>query len=144
MSDPISIIANQFPHIVIPIIENAKGKIDIIVFDWRFYPSVKGSTISKFNSAIFAAASRGVAVRCLVNSEDVVRRLLDSGCEAKKVHSKKLLHTKMLLVDDKTLVIGSHNYTQSAFALNHEASVLLEMPSIENDFVSYFNALWGV
>ncbi len=144
MAEPISIIANQYPHIVTPLIEGALHKIDIIVFDWRWYPTVKGSTISRFNNAILAAAHRGVAVRCLVNSDEVVKRLIDNGCDAKKVHSKKLLHTKMLLIDEQKLVIGSHNYTQSAFALNHEASVLLEMPSIDNDFVRYFNALWGV
>lgn len=144
MSEPVSIIASEFPKVVIPLIDSADNFIKIVVFDWRFYPTINGSQVSKFNQAIFNAVKRGVEVKCLVNNEGVKARLIAGGCQAKKFHSTKLLHTKMLFVDDKKLVIGSHNYTESAFGANCEASVLVEMPSENNDFVKYFNALWGV
>lgn len=142
--EPVSIIANQFPKVVIPLVESADHFIKIIVFDWRWYPSRNGSLVSHFNHAICEAVKRGVQVQCLVNNLGVRDRLLAAGAEAKVLHSKKLLHTKMLLVDNVKLVIGSHNYTESAFGANEEASVLVQMPSEENDFVKYFNALWGV
>lgn len=142
--EPVSIIANQFPKVVIPLVESANKSIKIIVFDWRWYPAVAGSEVSKFNQAICKAAKDGVEVKCLVNNVGVRDRLLLAGCNAKILHSKKLLHTKMLLVDDYKLVIGSHNYTKSAFGANEEASVLVQMSSEDNDFVKYFNALWGV
>lgn len=144
MSDPVAIIAQDFPKYVIPLIEQAKESIRVIVFDWRWYPTIKGSTVSQFNSAILDAGRRGLNVRCLVNNDDVMRRLTSNGVLAKRLHSKKLLHTKMLLVDDIMLVLGSHNYTQNAFSFNEEASILVEMPSRENDFVKYFEALYGV
>lgn len=144
MMAPQAIIAQRFPKIVIPLIEAARYSIKVIIFDWRFYPSVQGSSVSKFNAAIFSAASRGVDVRALVNNDAIAERLKNSGCKARRLHSKRMLHTKMLLIDDKLVVIGSHNYTQHGFALNEEASVLVEMPSTDNDFVKYFAALWGV
>ncbi len=142
--EPVAIIAQDFPRVVIPVIENAKESISIIIFDWRWYPSIQGSQVSKFNRAICEAVKRGVVVRCLVNNRDVEGRLLSAGCQARLLHSKKLLHTKMLLVDDVKLVIGSHNYTQSAFSANEEASVLVTMPDRDNNFVKYFTALWGL
>ena len=138
-----AIIAQRFPKIVIPVIEAARHRIVIIVYDWRWYPTVGGSTVSQFNAAIVKAAKRGVAVRALVNNDGVVDRLRSHGIDAKRLISKRMLHTKMLLIDDIFLVIGSHNYTQHGFSLNEEASVLVEMPSADNDFVRYFEGLWG-
>lgn len=141
---PQAIIAQRYPQVVIPLINSALHSIRVIVFDWRFYPTVQGSSVSKFNAAIFSAALRGVSVRALVNNDAIAERLKSAGCEARRLHSKRMLHTKMLLVDDTKLVIGSHNYTQHGFSLNEEASVLVEMPDVDNDFVKYFEALWGV
>lgn len=142
--EPVAIIANEFPKVVIPLVESALQSINIIVFDWRWYPTINGSEVSKFNQAICAAAKSGVEVKCLVNNEGIKARLLSAGCDAKLLHSKKLLHTKILIVDDVKVVIGSHNYTQSAFGSNEEASVLVTMPDADNSFKKYFNALWGV
>lgn len=144
MIEPQAIIAQRFPAVVIPLIENAKESVRIIVFDWRWYPTISGSPVSRFNSAITAAAARGVSVRALVNNDGVIARLASAGCKARRLHSKRMLHTKLLLVDDTVVVIGSHNYTQHGFSLNEEASVLVEMSTRDNDFVKYFEALWGV
>lgn len=142
--EPVAIIAQRYPQIVTPVIEQARHSIRVIVFDWRFYPTVEGSSVSKFNAAILAAAKRGVEVRALVNNDGVIARLASAGCKARRLHSKRMLHTKLLIVDDRLVVIGSHNYTQHGFALNEEASVMVEMPEPQNDFVRYFEALWGV
>lgn len=144
MHEPVAIIAQQFPKVVIPLIENAKESIRIIVFDWRWYPSISGSPVSKFNASIVSASSRGVDVRALVNNDAVLERLKSVGCSGRRLHSKRMLHTKMLLIDDVGLIIGSHNYTQHGFGMNEEASVYTILSSKDNDFVKYFEALWGV
>jgi len=139
-----ALIAQRFPKVVIPLLNEAKESIKIIVYDWRFYNTQPSHAVSLFNMAIARACGRGVSVRALVSSDTVIENLKKIRCEAKRVHSKKLLHTKMLLIDDKLVIIGSHNYTQNAFSLNHEASILVELENNENDFTKYFNALWGV
>jgi phosphatidylserine/phosphatidylglycerophosphate/cardiolipin synthase-like enzyme len=144
MQNPVAIIGSQFPKIVIPLVQNAKKSIRVIIFDWRWYPIVGGSSVSQFNSAVVSAVTRGVSVRALVNNNAVAERLKSHGCEARLSYSKKMLHTKMLLIDDTLLVIGSHNYTQHGFELNDEASVLVDLEAVQNDFVTYFENLWGV
>ena len=143
-TEPVAVIGSKFPDIVIPLLDAAKHSVRVLVYDWRFYPTISGSPVSRFNAAVFAAVARGVGVRALVNNDAVAARLRVAKCDARVLHSARLLHTKMLLVDDTQLVIGSHNYTQNAFSLNEEASVLVTLPSSENDFASYFDALWGV
>jgi len=141
---PIAIIADKFPTLVIPLLDSAEETIDIVVYDWRFYKNQPANPVSLFNTALSRAVKRGVVVRCLVSSDVVVDQLNKIGCRARRLHSEKMLHTKMLLIDSLKLVIGSHNYTQNAFSRNEEASVFVNMASIDNDFVKYYNNLYGV
>lgn len=144
MESPTAIIAQQYPRIVVPLIEDAKESMRAVVFDWRVYPTQPGHPVSLFNQAIARAAKRGVDVRVLVANDGVAEMLKAHGLNVRRLHSKKLLHTKMMILDDTKIVLGSHNYTQSAFTMNEEASVLFDMPNRDNDFVKYFDALWGV
>lgn len=142
--EPLPIISKEFPQVAIRLIESAKESIDIVVFDWRFYKNDPANPVSLFNQAIARAARRGVYVRCLVQNDGVVDNLKILGCDARRITSKKILHTKLLVVDKLNIIIGSHNYTQHAFSSNHEASVLISMSARDNALVQYFNNLFGL
>ncbi len=142
--EPLPIISKDFPSVVVPLIELTTKSIDVVVFDWRFYKNDPACAVSLFNSAIARAVSRGVTVRCLVQNDGVVENLKRVGCDARKLHSKRILHTKLLILDKKRVIIGSHNYTQHAFTSNHEASICVELKSEENALVQYFNNLFGL
>jgi len=141
---PQAIIAHQYPKIVIPLLLAAKHSIDILVYDWRWYPTVTGSTVSQFNQAVVAAVKRGVQVRALVNNAEIALRLASHGIDARRLYSDRMLHTKMILIDGTKLIIGSHNFTERAFSLNEEASVLVEFSTENHDFSTYFENLWSV
>ena len=142
--EPIPIISKDFPKVVIPLIDSALFSIDIIVFDWRFYKHDPSSPVSLFNHAIARAASRGVTVRCLVQNKGIVDTLCSLGCDARQLASKRILHTKLLIVDNRRIVLGSHNYTQNAFTSNHEASIFFTMGQEKNAFTEYFSNLFGL
>jgi phosphatidylserine/phosphatidylglycerophosphate/cardiolipin synthase-like enzyme len=65
-------------------------------------------------------------VVALVNSDILCPFLRDQGILISKVETKKTMHVKMLIIDDYFLIIGSHNFTKSAFLLNHEISILTD------------------
>jgi len=142
--EPIAIIAKQFPKVVIPLVDAAQHSIRVLAFDWRFYPTQPGNPVSLFNMAIARAAVRGVQIRALVNNDAIVQALKKQGSDAKRLHSTKMLHSKLLIFDDTKVVIGSHNLTQHAFLMNEEASVLCEMAAADNEFSRYFDNLFGV
>jgi len=81
-------------------------------------------------------------VRAIVNSEDVACKLRKAGVDVKKFVSKHLLHCKLMIIDDKIVITGSHNYTQSAFEANFEISVILSELANISDFSNFFNNLW--
>ncbi len=138
-----ALIGPDFPKQVIPLLELVKHTVKIIVFDWRWYPHTTGTAIDKFNQAIIAAAKRNVKIQAIVNSNAISDILKKHNIQTKKVHTEKLVHTKMMILDDRCLIIGSHNYTQNAFSLNLEASAIIKLPSEDNEFSKYFDKLWS-
>jgi phosphatidylserine/phosphatidylglycerophosphate/cardiolipin synthase-like enzyme len=138
-----TIIGKQFPEKVIPLLNNAKNSVDIIIFDWRWYPQDPGSSAQLFSQSVIRAARRGVKVRVIANNQSIANILNQNGCFAKKLLNQKLVHVKLMIIDDEIVVTGSHNYTQSAFQVNLELSVILTQPECMADFKSFFNNLYG-
>jgi phosphatidylserine/phosphatidylglycerophosphate/cardiolipin synthase-like enzyme len=46
-----------------------------------------------------------------------------------------------MIIDDEIVVTGSHNYTQNAFQMNMELSVILTQPFDISEFSNFFNSL---
>jgi phosphatidylserine/phosphatidylglycerophosphate/cardiolipin synthase-like enzyme len=137
------IIGKEFPEKVIPLIDQAKGTIDVVVFDWRWYPQNPGSPVQLFNQSIARAIKRGVVVRAVANTPEIVGILNQIGARAKKLNTPKLVHAKFIIIDDQYLVIGSHNYTETAFLMNYEVSVIIEDENVIKRVKEFFNNLYG-
>lgn len=144
MTQITAIIGNQFSKKVIPLIDSVKLSIKIVVFDWRWYPSDPANPVQLFNQAIIRAKRRGVKIQVIGNCDDVLKILNNEGIEAKKAITRNLVHAKMIIFDDKDLVIGSHNFTQSGFTLNHEISSYISDCSNIKDYIRFFNSLWSL
>jgi phosphatidylserine/phosphatidylglycerophosphate/cardiolipin synthase-like enzyme len=50
-------------------------------------------------------------------------------------------HTKLVVIDRRYLLIGSHNLTQSALKFNHEASVRIDSAPLAEEALVYMNSL---
>lgn len=136
------IISREFPQKVIPLIKGAKKSIDIIVFDWGWYPDEIGEPIQIFNNALYNANKYGVKVRALVQKRLIKEILNRIGIETKLLHSKKLLHVKMMLIDGEIAVLGSHNYTKNAFNLNYEVSIITREENDLERLQEYFDNIY--
>jgi len=136
-----AIIGKQFPEKVIPLIEAAKDNIKIVVFDWRWYPNDPGNPVQLFNQSIVRAVRRGVKVEVVANCDAVVKTLQSVGVVAKKIISKNLVHAKLMIFDGRIVVVGSHNFTQSAFTMNHEISAVYDDPISASGFINFFDKL---
>lgn len=136
------IIGKEFPGKVIPLIEQTQNSIFIIVYDWRWYPDQTGTMIQKFNNAIIASARKGKKIRVITNYHYVDKILSRLNVEVKQISSKRTIHTKLMIIDNKTAILGSHNYTMNAFTINHEVSVILEDEQAVKRLSLYFENLW--
>lgn len=141
--EPTIIFGNQFNDIVLPLLADVDFNVDIVIFDWRFENKQVKSEISKFNTAIVSLAGRGIKVRAIVNNQTIADRLNGLGIRAKVWNKPNLLHTKLLILDKKNIVIGSHNYSESAFTSNAEISCFFSMFEDKNSIIDYFENLWS-
>lgn len=138
-----TIIGKEFPQKVIPLINEAKHSIDIIVFDWRWYPQNPGSPVQLFNQSLVRAIRRGVKVRVIANYSEIINILKSLGVEAKKLETKKLVHVKLMIIDNEIAVVGSHNYTESAFLMNYELSIILQGREELERIINFFRNLYA-
>lgn len=137
-----AIIGKQFPQVVIPLIDKAQKSIWIVVYDWRWYPNDPGHSVQLFNQAIIRAVRRGVKVSAVVNHKNILSVLRTNGIEAVILATKNIVHAKLMIIDDDILIIGSHNYTHSAFTHNLEISAVLPGCSAMPEFRKFFTDLF--
>lgn len=138
------LIGEQFPNKVIPLINEAKKSIQIIVFEWIWYPNNNTKSIQLFNQSIVRAKNRGVNIEVVANSMPIVKVLNELNIKARKLSTRKLIHSKVMIIDKKDVVIGSHNYTQNAFTSNFEVSVYMKEVENIKTLLTHFNYLYNL
>jgi len=139
-----TVSGREYPAHVMPLIEKAKKSIDIVVFDWRWYPQDPGASCQLFNQTIIRASRRGVKVRAIANSDEILRILRKEGCEAIRLRTAKLVHCKLMIIDKSIVITGSHNFTQSAFQMNLELSIIIDEGVPNDSFNLFFDNLWSL
>jgi len=107
-------------------------------------------TSEEMMDALISAKMRGVDVKVIMEKRidgnpDALAysRLLGSGvgvCWASQVF--KLTHSKIIIVDGRKALVGSHNLSYSALNTNREISLLVE-GGIVAELLSIFNSDWA-
>lgn len=121
---------------------DATSEIRLCAYAWRWYDSEPALPIQQFNVELLRAALRGVQVRVLVDTEAMARKFKLLGFEVRAVQPTRMLHTKAIVIDRHTLILGSHNLTKRANTDNYELSVALQDFEAVEQFINYFDRLW--
>ncbi|HMX44142.1 MAG TPA: phospholipase D-like domain-containing protein, partial [Elusimicrobiota bacterium] len=114
-------------------IDSARESVHLALYLFNVPPE-RASEPGRLLGALIRARRRGVGVEVLLDGgespfdpEDrnrvAVESLAQGGVDAAYVDGK-ILHAKVLVVDRKTLLLGSSNWTTAAFRSNVEADVL--------------------
>lgn len=72
---------------------------------------------------------------------EVVKLLQSKGITVYLDSPKRTTHAKIVVIDNRIVYIGSHNFTQSALKYNHEASVKIISPEIAERIMRYMEEL---
>jgi len=129
-------------------IDEAQNEIMMSIFSFKAgkhknsYPDVIASHLA-------GAVKRGVKVLVVLeNTEDKSdtlniqnrksgRFLEEKGIKVFFDSPRKTTHTKLILIDQRLIFLGSHNFTQSALKYNNEISVLLDRPDLAQNVRNY-------
>lgn len=135
------LIGREYPDEVIESVKNAKSSVRILMYDWRWYSSQPGARIQKLNQEIVKAVKRGVEVSAVLNNNSILNILKNNGIKAVVTNASRTMHSKMVIIDERILFIGSHNFTVNGFELNHEMSLKLEDQKIINRCNNFFRGV---
>lgn len=105
--------------------------------------------------AMEAAAARGVDVRAILDQDDggepyksffinrpLLERFKAGGVQVKFDEKDILLHSKVLVVDQSQVIVGSHNWTRTGFNNTHEMSVTADSAPVATEYQQRFDVLW--
>ncbi|MGB3112856.1 MAG: phospholipase D-like domain-containing protein, partial [Candidatus Omnitrophota bacterium] len=104
-------------------------------------PSEKGPLALLLND-LEEALDRGVSVEIYLNTrfpsemiaptldEKAFKRLKEKGANIDLVAQTYMLHDKLVIVDSRYVVEGSHNWSTQALRASHESSTLIDSPAL--------------
>jgi phosphatidylserine/phosphatidylglycerophosphate/cardiolipin synthase-like enzyme len=127
-----------------------KAKSEIIMSFFLFKAGVhKNSYPDRVLSHLAHAAQRGVRVMILLENSgghdlsldaqnSRTKQLLeDKGVKIYFDSPRKTTHTKLVVIDQRFVLLGSHNLTQSALKYNNEISMLIDRPELATEARTY-------
>lgn len=144
-----AILADQdfFPALI-QAIDGAKHEILMSIFSFKV-SGHKNSYPDQIVYRLEQAVKRGVNVSVVLettrNSDDdlnIQNRKTGKLLEKKGVRvyydsPRKTTHTKLTVIDQRLIFLGSHNLTQSALRHNNEISVVIDRPDMAVDVQNY-------
>ena len=104
----------------------------------------------RLSDAIQRAHQNGLTVRVISDNDKMedkgndVERLSLSGVDVRIDRSPEHMHHKFMVVDGRTVLTGSYNWTRSAETRNEENLVVLDDPVLAGRFAEEFNRIWNL
>jgi len=124
---------------IIPLIDNAQKYIYIPAFI---------ITHKELSEALINAKDRGIDVKIIIDATNPDGR----GSQIKNLRQNKIMvktenyagkmHSKTIIIDDKYLITGSMNFSNSGENKNDENVVILEDIRLANYYKGYFEYIW--
>lgn len=137
-----SLICSDFSSSLVESIEATKKCIEIVMFDWRWYENEPANKMQVINNALVRAVRRGVLIRSVTSSLEIVEILKSVGIQSKKIKTKRLLHSKLIIFDKEYICLGSHNFSISAMQSNIETSAIVHDAELCANYSQFFENLW--
>ncbi|MGP8154145.1 MAG: phospholipase D-like domain-containing protein [Smithella sp.] len=129
-------------------IDEAQNEIFISIFSFKT-SKCKNSCPDRILSHLAKAVKRGVKVKVIlettgnksdelnIQNKQTGKLLEEKGVNVFFDSPRKITHTKLVVIDQRLIFLGSHNFTQSALKYNNEISVLLDRPDLVKNVHNY-------
>ncbi|MEO1662632.1 MAG: phospholipase D-like domain-containing protein [Pseudomonadota bacterium] len=137
-------------------IEAATDSLSLMVFLGTDAAARPGGVAPDVLIDALEIASQTVQVRVILDQDDVddpylskvinlplLNRLEAAGIPVKFDEKNVLLHSKLLIADEASVLVGSHNWTRSGFNTTHEVSLRADQPDIARAYQARFDTLWA-
>lgn len=144
--------SNYFDE-VLACIDKSQRSVSIVVFEYFYAVGGQRNPVNFLTYALQRAKTRGVKVRVVINQKYRVKDLVEkvhttksylerAGIEVKFAPKSTCLHAKFLVIDEKILIVGSHNWSVFGVKKNEEISLAIKEVGVVSLFADKFNSYW--
>lgn len=101
--------------------------------------------------ALLAAKARDVDVKVVLDAEGnwgkasvaAMNTLANAGIGLRTTTAYRIMHDKVIIVDERTVSTGSFNFTQAAARANSEnVLVVQDMPALAQNYLAHWQSRW--
>lgn len=135
------------------LIHFAAKSIYISTFKAEINAKPRGRKLADFFNVLAEKAASGVDVRFLISPREDGKHIPPSNVKAihflsktkikvKRLHSQRLCHAKILIVDRGLAIVGSHNLSVKACHSNFELSVFINDYPYCNNLAVLYDRIW--
>jgi len=135
------------------LIQNARESIYISSFKLEMTMKPRGARLVDLFHTLAKKADAGIDVKILTNvradrphipasNTYAVQMLKLKGIEIRKPRDERVCHAKIIIVDNKKAILGSHNLSVKSCHSNFEVSVLLSEVGTINVLAAFFLHTW--
>lgn len=154
------ISGNKYFPVVKEALAKAKESICLVMFTIELSAEKQNSKANQLINTIIEAKNRGVDVEVVldqnvdfvqrkyqsdweikIKSTNACKRLKDAGIKVYYDDPVKYVHAKAVVIDKKTVILGSTNWTEAAFDRNIEVSALIESKDLAGEILNYFKTI---
>ena len=130
-------------------IKGARKSIQLMMFEASYYQKYPDTPSNLLIRELIAAQKRGVKVEVILERGESTDRTTQRNLLTGKLLSQEgvdvtydpptlTTHTKLIIIDVETVIMGSTNWTYSALTKNHEVSVLIRSQEMARTLSDYF------
>ena len=124
---------------VIDSLKEAKESIYFMTFSFTLN-GIGNVLINKYNHGVDV---KGVFEKTRVSEWSEYQRFTDKGMDVKLDENKYVMHRKVFIIDNKTVITGSFNPTESADEENDENVLIIHDENIAREYLDEFERVWN-
>lgn len=135
-------------------LKNANETILVAMYSMKYDPDDSFDWANDLIMELVYAYDRGVNVSVVIeyrtyfgymnDNMEAYNYLLANNVNVQLDYETNTDHMKLVIIDDKLVYVGSHNWSESALYYNHETSVKIVSEDIANIFEEYLETTFGI
>lgn len=148
------ILGSYYPYIVENLILEAKESISIMLFYISYNPKNKKSKVNDLVYLLIKAKQKGLKIKVVLDKDKegevynsrtinlpTYNILKKNKIEVHFDNVETATHSKIVVIDNNTVVIGSHNWTLGSFFSYDDTSIRINSTEIGKYYSEYIDSL---